>query len=338
MALHRGLGALAREWSRSSGGRSIRDAGEVFIAAMSSGSASASSGDREVTVKRDCGRGSSLDPQGSGSGPAPTPRDTARAMSQENVDMVRRGRSVESGGPGTRTATFRPDAEIDCRVPSRRSRVDADPTASKPSGTVLVDVCGCPTGSTGLRRAPRSCTRNTVPAGPPGDRGGREGHSSMHSRDRVDHLVSGGPGEPMPSTPPGCRSRRCRRRTWRSCGRFMALWPVVTGMRSSATRTQTSPSRRGSRAPIGVEMRPSWFIEDQIDTLEGWTARTGMSSSTARIRWWSRSSFVPSPKGSSAAIEVKTGSTCGPSKHGSILLLSTFPKPGEALEAAGLSE
>ncbi len=43
------------------------------------------------------------------------------------------------------------------------------------------------------------------------------------------------------------------------------------------------------------------------------------------------------PKGSSAAIEVKNGHLWTV-QDGSILLLSTFPKPGEALEAAGLRE
>ena len=38
--------------------------------------------------------------------------------------------------------------------------------------------------------------------------------------DRLVRLeqLGAGPDLPRPSKPPGCRSRRCRRRTWRSCG------------------------------------------------------------------------------------------------------------------------
>ncbi len=78
------------------------------------------------------------------------------------------------------------------------------------------------------------------------------------------------------------------------------------------------------------------FIEDQIDTLEGWTAEPeeffdGEDQVVVSVK------LRAQPKGSSAAIEVKNGHLWTV-QDGSILLLSTFPKPGEALEAAGLSE
>jgi ketosteroid isomerase-like protein len=96
-----------------------------------------------------------------------------------------------------------------------------------------------------------------------------------------------------------------------------------------AIETQLQGSHRGRDAAQS-------FIEDQIDNFEAWTAEPekffdGENQVVVFVR------VRAQPKGSSATIEIKNGHLWTV-EDGSILLLSTFPKPGEALEAAGLRE
>ena len=78
------------------------------------------------------------------------------------------------------------------------------------------------------------------------------------------------------------------------------------------------------------------FLEDQDDTFEAWTTEPeeffdGEDQVAVTVK------VTAQPKGSSAAIEVRNGHLWT-FHDGSILSLTTFPKPGEALEAAGLEE
>jgi ketosteroid isomerase-like protein len=96
-----------------------------------------------------------------------------------------------------------------------------------------------------------------------------------------------------------------------------------------AIETQHQGSHRGRDAAQS-------FIEDQIDTFEAWTAEPeeffdGEDQVVVFVK------VCAQPKDSSATIEIKNGHLWT-IQDGSILLLSTFPKPGEALEAAGLKE
>jgi ketosteroid isomerase-like protein len=96
-----------------------------------------------------------------------------------------------------------------------------------------------------------------------------------------------------------------------------------------AIETQLQGSHRGRDAA-------QRFIEDQINTFQAWTADPeefydveDQVVVVVKVR--------AQPKGSSATIEIKTGHLWT-IQDSSILLLSTFPNPGGALEAAGLRD
>jgi ketosteroid isomerase-like protein len=96
-----------------------------------------------------------------------------------------------------------------------------------------------------------------------------------------------------------------------------------------AIETQLQGSHRGRDAA-------QRFIEDQIDTFAAWAAEPeeffdGEDQVVVFVK------VRAQPKGSSGTIEIKTGHLWT-IQGGSILLLATFPKRGEALEAAGLKE
>ena len=96
-----------------------------------------------------------------------------------------------------------------------------------------------------------------------------------------------------------------------------------------AIETQLQGSHRGRDAAQS-------FLEDQIDTFEAWTAEPeeffdGEDQVVVFVK------VRAQPKGSSATIEIKAGHLWA-IQDGAILVLSTFPKRAEALEAAGLSE
>ena len=96
-----------------------------------------------------------------------------------------------------------------------------------------------------------------------------------------------------------------------------------------AIETQLQGSHRGRDAA-------QRFIEDQIDAFAAWTAEPEeFFDSEDQVVVFVK--VRAQPKGSSGTIEIKTGHLWT-IRDASILLLCTFPKPGEALEAARLEE
>ena len=60
---------------------------------------------------------------------------------------------------------------------------------------------------------------------------------------------------PKPSKPPGCGSRRCRRRTWRSCERLRAVRPRRFRRGSTTCRPPTSSSSTAAMMPDAGHLR-----------------------------------------------------------------------------------
>jgi ketosteroid isomerase-like protein len=93
--------------------------------------------------------------------------------------------------------------------------------------------------------------------------------------------------------------------------------------------TQLQGSYRGREAVQA-------FLEDQDDSFGSWSTEPQEFFDT-KDQVAVIVKVTAKPKGSSAAIEIKNGHLWT-LQGGAILSLTTFPKPGEALEAAGLSE
>ena len=93
--------------------------------------------------------------------------------------------------------------------------------------------------------------------------------------------------------------------------------------------TQNQGSHRGREAVQA-------FLEDQDDTLGTWTTEPQeFFESKDQVAVIVK--VTAKPRGSNAAIEIRNGHLWT-LRGGAILSLVTFPKPSQALEAAGLSE
>ena len=153
-------------------------------------------------------------------------RDTRRAMSQENVELVREAYAAcNDGGPGCDAGVL--DADIELQ-PGRAVRIDAD--RGEGSGGVRSR-----TGSTRWRTS-----RSTVERLDDLDRASLRyprrwaGEEAASRSTAVGHVGTvregrlrvedGTAAARRPSKPWGCRSRRCRRRTWRWCGAADERW------------------------------------------------------------------------------------------------------------------
>ena len=162
-------------------------------------------------------------------------RDTARAMSQENVEVVARGyRGLEPRRPRRHAR--------DCSTPTSSSGRPDCARASEPSTEATTACAGSaerlPT-ARGSRFAwnrrrvhRRVATRSSLVGDVRGaaDASGIDGAPS--GSDCVSRFATGKVvrverfmrREPRPSKPSASRSRRCRRRTWSSCGSIYAAW------------------------------------------------------------------------------------------------------------------
>ena len=175
-------------------------------------------------------------------------------MSQENVEVVRGAiRSVERGDMDGLRDLHDPEVEsCDRRAWPERG------APGREGGAHAVRACARPgMPSPGLiERLPRCWRTESAVVRLARARQGRERsmrrsatgpRSGTADRQR---RVSLGPA-PRPSKPPGSRSRRCRRRTWRSCGAsFDALNRGDGDARPGLASTRTSRSRSSPRRPV----------------------------------------------------------------------------------------
>ena len=174
-------------------------------------------------------------------------------MSQENVEIVRA--HFEAFNRGDFGAPFasctiptstcvdarRPDADGPFRGRERSAMLEASSSARGPRASSRGGPIDARRRSGARGRSSRVATgkgRADVEM----DRASRSRRVTV--RDGQDRPRQGLPrSKPKPSKPPGCRSRRCRRRTWRSCGRPLprstdATW--ITGSSSSTPRSSTT--------------------------------------------------------------------------------------------------
>ena len=151
----------------------------------------------------------------------PQPRDTARAMSQENLEIVRRVFDAFKRGDL--------EAVVQLVAPDGEWYQGGHPCGSEISRAEGVRWSHARTRGSRLRPASISGSRWRKGASSAWNHA-RAGGTSERHRDRchrrrldadgkvVKRSSASSDPEPKPSKPPGSRSRRCRRRTWRSCG------------------------------------------------------------------------------------------------------------------------
>ncbi len=146
-----------------------------------------------------------------------------------------------------------------------------------------------------------------------------------------------------PSKPWGCRSRRCRRRTWSSRG-----GPGNSGARALTTRslgdshptwsgTTRSASELRRRASIGGARKYS-NCPQRFATRSMWLVSKSRTCATSPPpRSWFSGAFISKAGGSGAAVTTPFGSVTEV-RDGLAVRQRFWTDQGKALEAAGLSE
>ena len=274
-------------------------------------------------------------------------------MSQENVEIVRRRyRRVQRAATSTRCIeTLRPRR----RVVDASERVLDAGTYRGPrrhasgSSSELDDVWE----DFRLELAASSSTRATRSSSLVSART-REGAAASRSSCRVRASTRFASGKvdrhractaitPKPSKPPGCRSRRCRRRTWRSCARASTRSTAATWTRLLETATTRKSSTdvadgcpmhgRLPRAASGLaqlwraceRFRDASKLEAREIHRRGRRGRRPDPSSRPRAGQRRRA------RGRPAGTSTRSGRQDRP-------MAQYFGPASEALEAAGLSE
>ena len=158
---------------------------------------------------------------------------------------------------------------------------------------------------------------------------------------------------PRPSKPPGCGSRRCRRRTWRSCARLLEPFAGPTSLWSTAAKRSARGVRRayspeielrtlasGLGSGVGESYRGfdglvrylrEWlepFAEYRVERLDYIEAGDWVLVPT-------RQRGVGKASGARAELELVHAYKL---RNGQIVRLNQYDTVEEALEAAGLSE
>ena len=143
--------------------------------------------------------------------------------------------------------------------------------------------------------------------------------------------------KPKPSKPPACRSRRCRRRTWRlrSAGPTSSTSGATW---TSFSRCTTPRSSCKPRAGLGCAVTTKYAPGSRRDprTCSPASSRSGLSQ---RGTWWSDSGGLRSG-GSSRGEIAHEGESAGAFwfRDGKIITWQPFETHAAALEAVGLSE
>ena len=148
--------------------------------------------------------------------------------------------------PGCRSRRCRRRTSTGASHPTRHRRRDVDWAPREPHGrSPSRDIRPLRSSVLDARSAARSAEW-------PGAARPRIGASGLRAG-VGDRARSSSTATPTPSKPPGCRSRRCRRRTWRSCER--PTMPSTRGHgRASQDAAPTSPGHSDRRS---VRRRPS---------------------------------------------------------------------------------
>ena len=212
----------------------------------------------------------------------PRPRDTARAMSQENVEIVRRRyEALQRAATATRlcellrTPTVKSESNEavagagDATAEREGVARQLEPSSDEPCDEALSFRAG---GGQPTRATVSPCRSRSV-------RHGQDGQRRSTSTGRLALVFTFRDGkivarssyfatEPKPSKPPGCRSRRCRRRTWRSCARAIeALEPRATSTPASETARSRVDAIAGRLAWTGAVSRPRGECSDLLDRV-----------------------------------------------------------------------
>ena len=217
-------------------------------------------------------------------------------MSQENVKVVRRLYEAARGRRRTRGCST---TEVECRRhraggPMRGRRVAGRRDARHADWLELCDEFTydveelVDAGDAGGRR---SCA--TAGSGQAERHRGRPNPLASSDRPRRKDLRVGGttPTAPRPSKPWGCRSRRCRRRTWRSCGattRPMPKTGLIRGWSTGSDEIDHRPEKErriDDPGPICGKNAMRKHIRDWIDTFDDFWFEAVELIDAGRKRW-----------------------------------------------------
>ena len=217
-------------------------------------------------------------------------------MSQENVEIVRRGFEALDRGDWDACARSA-HADFECMP------LDAVPGAAHHRGVEAVQSVRRQIGADCRRPSNRGWRSSSTPERPSslsfgiGVRPTGAASSSSFGRSPVDaarrkaHPFESSTSARRPSKPPGSRSRRCRRRTWRSCGASIDAWKRVE--LDVAGQTPTPDLWRESTVPNAARLPryPSWArqVKQCVQRLTepGKRPLRDMSSSKPRTGYWS---------------------------------------------------